>query len=310
MSVIEVKNLTKQFPQSEGGKLVAVDDVSFSIEKGEVFGLLGPNGAGKTTTLEIIEGLLKPTSGSTIVLGLNSQHEPEKVKGKIGVQLQSSSFYDYLNLAEILKLFGGFYKKQVDADKLLEIVDLTEKKKALVNKLSGGQQQRFSIAVSLVNDPEVVFLDEPTTGLDPQARRHMWKFIQRINEQGKTVVLTTHYMEEAEELCHRVGIMDHGKIASLDSPRKLIDNLKATARMKFFLENPVAPETFTQIQGVTKARVKNGNEYRLRITHASEVIPPLMNWAKENNQYLRDIEISRATLEDVFIELTGSKLRD
>ncbi len=311
MSIIEVKNLTKTFPQPDGGKLIAVDNVSFSISKGEIFGLLGPNGAGKTTTLEIIESLQKPTAGTVSVLGLDPQKNPQKVKEKIGIQLQSSSFFDYLNLIEILKLFGNFYSKQADPDELLKIVDLTDKRRALVKELSGGQQQRFSIAVSLVNEPNVVFLDEPTTGLDPQARRYMWKFIRKINQQGKTVVLTTHYMEEAEELCDRVGIIDHGKIVSLDTPETLIDQLKISAHLSFRLENTqVSPEQFSGIDGVIRTEKNGEGIYRLEISHVSVTIPPLVSWAKRNNNRLRGIEIHRATLEDVFLDLTGSKLRE
>ncbi len=309
MSVIEVNNLVKIFPQP-GGELTAVDGVSFSIKKGEIFGLLGPNGAGKTTTLEIIEGLQNPTRGSTSVLGLDSRKEVQKVKQRIGIQLQSSSFFDYLNLMEILKLFGSFYPKQADAAELLEIVELSEKRKALVKELSGGQQQRFSIAVSLVNEPEVVFLDEPTTGLDPQARRHMWDFIRKINSQGRTVVLTSHYMEEAEELCDRVGIIDHGKVVALDSPANLIKQLQATAHLHFKIEKNVDPKIFLTIPGVKESE-KNGEDiYRLQITHASETLPPLIRWALEQNNPLRDIEITRANLEDVFLHLTGSRLRE
>lgn len=309
MPIIEVKNLVKKFPQP-GGDLTAVAGVSFSIEKGEIFGLLGPNGAGKTTTLEIIEGLQKPTSGTTAVLGLNSQKDIREVKQRIGIQLQSSSFFDYLNLTEILKLYGSFYPKQADPAELLKVVELTEKRKSLVKELSGGQQQRFSIAVSLVNEPEVVFLDEPTTGLDPQARRHMWDFIRKINQQGRTVVLTSHYMEEAEELCDRVGIIDHGKVVALDTPVNLINQLQTTAHLHFKLEQEVDPNTFLSVPGVKKSDKNGEGTYRLEITHASETLPPLISWASDRRNRLRDIEITRANLEDVFLNLTGSRLRE
>ncbi len=280
MSIIEVNDLVKKFPQD-------------------------------ATTLEIIEGLQKQTSGTTKVLGHDSQKESQKVKEKIGIQLQSSSFFDHLSLIEILKLFGCFYPQQADFGKLLEVVDLTEKRKALVKHLSGGQQQRFSIAVSLVNEPEIVFLDEPTTGLDPQARRYMWKFIRKINEQGRTIVLTTHYMEEAEELCDRVGVIDHGKIVALDSPDILIDQLEASAHLSFRLEkNQVDPNEFQKIAGVIDSQKNGEGIYRLNIAHASITIPPLIQWTKQNGNKLRGIEIHRATLEDVFLNLTGSKLRE
>lgn len=311
MSIIEVKDLVKIFAQPGGGQLTAVDNISFSIGKGEIFGLLGPNGAGKTTTLEIIEGLQKPTSGTAHVLGFDSQKDTQSIKEKIGIQLQSSSFFDHLNLTEILQLFGSFYPKRTNVEELLEIVDLTEKKKSLVKHLSGGQQQRFSIAVSLVNEPEVVFLDEPTTGLDPQARRYMWKFIRKINKQGRTVILTTHYMEEAEELCGRVGVIDHGKIVALNTPDILIDQLEASAHLSFRLENSqIDPNKFLDIDGVLKSQQNGEGIYSLNIAHASIAIPPLIQWAKQNNNKLRGIEIHRATLEDVFLNLTGSKLRE
>src|SRR3989338_7004428 len=194
--VIEVQNLTKRY-----GKLLAVDNISFRVNQGEAFGLLGENGAGKTTTLEIIEGLREATSGNITVLGHDVKSDLDGIKQKIGVQLQSSAYYAYLSLEEILDLFGSFYHKHVTPLELLDIVDLREKANSYVTKLSGGQKQRFSIVASLVNDPEIIFLDEPTTGLDPKARRHLWDLITQIKAKGKTIILTTHYMEEAEILC-------------------------------------------------------------------------------------------------------------
>jgi len=216
--VIEVKNLVKQYK-----KVMAVNDISFDVYQGEVFGLLGENGAGKTTTLEIIEGLRKMTSGEIKVLGIDIKNGIKDVKERIGVQLQSSAYYHYLTLREILNLFASFYQKSVDAEELLHIVGLKHKAKTYVTKLSGGQKQRFSIVASLVNDPEIVFLDEPTTGLDPIARRHLWDLIKHIKAKGKTIILTTHYMEEAEVLCDRVAIMDKGKILVLDETKKIIE---------------------------------------------------------------------------------------
>jgi ABC-2 type transport system ATP-binding protein len=203
----------------------AVDGVSFEIAEGEVFGILGPNGAGKTTTLEMIEGMRPIDSGSAIVDGIDVREDPRGVKARIGIQLQASSFFDQLNLVELLELFGHLYERQVDAAALLADVELTEKARAQVRTLSGGQKQRFSIASALVNEPRVLFLDEPTTGLDPQARRHLWGLVRQIRERGHTVVLTTHYMEEAEELCDRVAIMDRGLIVALDTPQLLVDAL-------------------------------------------------------------------------------------
>lgn len=312
MPIIEVKNLTKKFPRPDKkGDLLAVDHVSFSVERGEVFGLLGPNGAGKTTTLEIIEGIQKPTSGETYVKGINTQKEVNKVKEIIGIQLQSSAYYDYLKLDEILKLFGSFYRKSVDPDKLLATVDLVEKKKSLIKELSGGQQQRFSICASLVNDPEIAFLDEPTTGLDPQARRLMWEFIRKTNKEGKTIVLTTHYMEEAQFLCHRVGIMDEGKIVALDTPLNLINQLESSGRVDFRTEDIFDLESLKKMTGVLTAERKNNhNNYHLHVSRASEVLTPLYNWASTNQVKIEDLEVTHANLEDVFLELTGKELRE
>jgi ABC-2 type transport system ATP-binding protein len=218
--IVVARDLRKRY-----GSLQAVDGVSFEIAEGEVFGILGPNGAGKTTTLEMIEGMRTIDSGSATVDGLDVAQDPRAVKARIGIQLQASSFFDELNLVELLELFGHLYDRKVDAMALLADVELTEKARSQVRTLSGGQKQRFSIAAALVNEPRVLFLDEPTTGLDPQARRHLWGLVRQIRDRGHTVVLTTHYMEEAEELCDRVAIMDTGRIIALDKPLALIDAL-------------------------------------------------------------------------------------
>lgn len=218
--VLDVRNLMKRY---DG--LLAVQGVSFSVRRQEVFGILGPNGAGKTTTLEMIETLRPIDSGEVLLNGFDVRKQPQQVKRAIGVQLQSSSFFDKLTLAELLALFGEMYGRRVNPMQLLAEVELEDKARAQVVHLSGGQKQRFSIAAALVNDPVVMFLDEPTTGLDPQSRRHLWGVIKRIRAEGKTIVITTHYMEEAEELCDRVAIMDQGKIIALDKPQTLVNNL-------------------------------------------------------------------------------------
>jgi len=218
--IISVTDLRKQY-----GSLTAVDGVSFEVAEREVFGILGPNGAGKTTTLEMIEGMRPIDAGEAVIDGVDVKADPREVKRRIGIQLQSSAFFDELTLVELLHLFGRLYERDVDPMALLDLVDLTEKAKSQVRTLSGGQQQRFSIASALVNDPRVLFLDEPTTGLDPQARRHLWGLVRTIRDSGHTVVLTTHYMEEAEELCDRVAIMDRGRIIALDTPQRLVDQL-------------------------------------------------------------------------------------
>jgi ABC-2 type transport system ATP-binding protein len=217
---IDVRNLRRTY-----GELVAVDGISFSVKEHEIFGLLGPNGAGKTTTVEILEGLREADSGDAIVAGVDVRRQPSKVKSLIGVQLQASAFMDNLTLVELIQLFAAFYGRKVDAHDLLRKVDLDEKSRSYVKKLSGGQKQRFSIATALVNDPRVLFLDEPSTGLDPQARRNLWELVQSLRQEGRCVLLTTHYMEEAEILCDRVAIMDHGKILKLDKPDNLIQAL-------------------------------------------------------------------------------------
>ncbi|MGA9117985.1 MAG: ABC transporter ATP-binding protein [Bacteroidota bacterium] len=220
--VLDVHGLHKRY-----GELVAVDGISFSVHRKEIFGILGPNGAGKTTTLECIETLRPFDEGEISVGGIDVRARPDDVKRIIGVQLQSSSFFDKLKLGELLTLFGDLYGRTVDPALLLRDVELEEKRRSMVNELSGGQKQRFSIAAALVNNPLVLFLDEPTTGLDPQARRHLWGIIKRIRDEGTTVVLTTHYMDEAEELCDRVAIMDSGKIVTMENPHTLIDQLVA-----------------------------------------------------------------------------------
>jgi len=222
-SIISVKDLVKNY-----GNFEAVKGISFDVFEGEIFGLLGPNGAGKSTTLEIIETLREKTSGKIMVDGIDLDKAPNDIKKIIGVQLQSSGYYPGLNLLELIKLFAGLYNRNVSATELLDSVNLWDKAKAKYKELSGGQKQRFSVATTLINDPKIIFLDEPTTGLDPQARRNLWELVKNIRERGTTVIITTHYMDEAEYLCDRVAIIDAGKIVAMDSPDKLIDNLVAT----------------------------------------------------------------------------------
>jgi len=221
--IISVKDLKKDY-----GNFSAVKGISFDVLEGEIFGLLGPNGAGKSTTLEIIETLRDKTSGEVLVDGIDLDKDPNKIKKIIGVQLQASGFYPGLNLVELIKLFGGLYNRPVKPAEFLKLVNLEDKAKNKYKELSGGQKQRFSIATTLINQPKIIFLDEPTTGLDPQARRNLWELIKDIRSKGTTVIITTHYMDEAEQLCDRVAIMDEGKIIALDTPDKLIDELVAT----------------------------------------------------------------------------------
>ena len=231
-NIIQVHDLRKSY-----GDLKAVDGISFGVSAGEVFGILGPNGAGKTTTVEILEGMRAPDSGIAVVNGIDVQKDPRAVKKIIGIQLQSSAFFDRLSLVEILDVMASLYHRRIDALVLLRDVELDDRADALFKELSGGQKQRFSVASTLVNDPILLFLDEPTTGLDPQARRHMWELVQRFKSEGRTVLLTTHYMEEAEELCDRVAIMDHGKIVAMDRPTALVDSLLSRGFQKERTEN-------------------------------------------------------------------------
>jgi ABC-2 type transport system ATP-binding protein len=222
-AIISVKNLVKKY-----GEFEAVKGITFDVYDGEIFGLLGPNGAGKSTTLEIIETLREKTSGTVTVDGIDLDKKPDEIKKIIGVQLQTSGYYPNLNLTELIELFGGLYNQRVKPLQLLDMVNLRDKAKSKYKELSGGQKQRFSIATTLINHPKIIFLDEPTTGLDPQARRNLWDLVTDIRSRGTTVIITTHYMDEAEVLCDRVAIIDAGKIIALDTPDKLIDKLVAT----------------------------------------------------------------------------------
>ena len=222
-TIISVRNLVKNY-----GNFQAVKDISFEVYEGEIFGLLGPNGAGKSTTLEIIETLREKTSGEVLVDGLNLDKQPGEIKKIIGVQLQTSGYYPGLNLLQLIELFSGLYNREVGSMELLESVNLKDKAKAKFKDLSGGQKQRFSVATTLINQPRIIFLDEPTTGLDPQARRSLWELIKDIRKRGTTVIITTHYMDEAEYLCDRIAILDEGRIIALDTPDKMIDDLVST----------------------------------------------------------------------------------
>ena len=305
-AVIEVQGLVKQF-----GAFTAVDNISFKVCDTEVFGILGPNGAGKTTTLEIIEGLQRPTSGSAIVLGSDSQRDSAEVKNRIGVQLQSSAYFEYLTLEEILTLFGSFYRRRVSAGDLLERVGLSDRAGTTLKKLSGGQKQRFTVAASLVNDPEVVILDEPTTGLDPQARRNMWELVRQINLDGKTVVLTTHYMEEAEALCDRVAIMDEGQIVALDTPVNLLRRLGAPYTLKLVVSEPLSTQDAEQLREVTyDVATEDGLSYELKVKDAPDALARVLKWSNQQAVTLEHVELLPATLEDVFLDLTGKGLRD
>ena len=322
---IRVEGLVKRF-----GSFTAVDDVSFDVTAGEIFGILGPNGAGKTTTLEIIEGLQKPSAGRVSVLGLDTQRESNRIKARIGVQLQSSAYFNYLSLREILSLLGSFYPKRMPPEELLEQVGLADKGGSRVNQLSIGQQQRFTVAASLVNDPELVILDEPTTGLDPQARHNLWALIREIHRRDVTVVLTTHYMEEAEILCQRLAIMDHGRIVAIDTPANLISRIETTYTVKLVSPIPLTekqakslerkatlmpvshpPETQqSEAQQSELPELPDGHPYLLRLDKTPEALNDVLDGIVRSGISLKHLEVLPATLEDVFLELTGNELRD
>lgn len=302
--VVEVKNLSKNY-----GKLKAVDRISFYVEKGEIFGLLGENGAGKTTTLEIIEGLRRKSGGEIRVLGHRVDGKLKDIKEKIGVQLQASAYYKFLNLTEILELLGSFYQNSVKVEPLLKIVGLEKKKKSYISNLSGGQRQRFSIIASLINDPEIVFLDEPTTGLDPLARRNLWKIIAKIKSQGKTIILTTHYMEEAETLCDRIAIMEKGKIVSMGEVHQLVEKVKYPYKINFTAKK-MAKKIFLQLSKIGQAKnITNSKFYNfeVRLSRKSDLSRTMKIIEKVKPE---SFTVCRATLEDLFIELTGKTISD
>jgi len=300
-NVVEVSNLVKRY-----GDVVAVDGISFHVKAGEVFGMLGPNGAGKTTTVECIEGLRVPDQGDITVLGLHVGPDTPAIKPRIGVQLQQTSLFPRLTVWETLDLFASFYPRSRPVAEVLEMVNLQDKKKSLVSQLSGGQQQRLSVALALVNDPEILFLDEPTTGMDPQARRSMWEVIENLRQQGKTIFLTTHYMEEAENLCDRVAIIDYGRIIALDSPEALIKQHFQERAVSFEAEE-MDEEALRTLPGVTGVH-RHEQEITLYTTDAPATLAALVQ--QENNHRLADLHVRRATLEDVFLKLTGRRIRE
>jgi len=298
MYVIEVRDLKKQYKDFE-----AVKGISFEVEKNEIFGILGPNGAGKTTTLEIIECLKQQTSGTCRVLDFDNLTNSSEIKQKIGVQLQSSEYFDRLTLAELLQLFGGLYSQKIDPFELLNKVELREKAKNTFKELSGGQKQRFTIASALVHQPEILFLDEPTTGLDPHARQNMWQLVRNLREQGITVIMTTHYMEEAEYLCDRVAIMDEGKILQIDSPKNLIQNISKHYQMSFFVDKRIPENFFTEVAGISKVS-SDFPKVVLEIENA-EVAGSIIQKLKGQNISYSFLNLKTATLEDVYLQLTG-----
>lgn len=302
---IDVRNLTKRY-----GALTAVDNISFSIQAGEIFGLLGPNGAGKTTTVEMIEGLRKPDSGTISIAGIDALAYPEKIKQIIGVQLQTTSIYNKIRVWEAIDLFGSYYKKSIPSQDILETVSLNDKKNAYYATLSGGQKQRVALALALVNDPQILFLDEPTTGLDPQARRNVWEIIENLKNKSKTIILTTHYMEEAEKLCNRIAIIDMGKIIATDTPENLILSSGLESSIEFECDEHDF-ERLSSGLGSSGRVVKLDNGRCAIFTKDNAAsLRELTSFTTENNISIKNINTKSATLEDVFLSMTGRKLRE
>jgi ABC-2 type transport system ATP-binding protein len=300
--VVAVRNLVKQYP---GVK--AVDGISFDVRQGEIFGMVGPNGAGKTTTIECVEGLRRPDSGSIQVLGLDPLADRYQLRERIGVQFQSAALPDRIKVWEALDLFAAFYRRPIDWQPLLEQMGLAEKRGAHFGKLSGGQKQRVFIALALVNDPDLVFLDELTTGLDPQARRAMWDKVRSIREQGTTVFLTTHFMEEAERLCDRVAIIDHGKIVALDTPQNLIDSLGAENRVVFEVGAQLDEDLLRAVPGVV--RVDRIGERVVVYGREDGLVSGVINALEKGGIHFENLRTEQPTLEDVFLALTGKEMR-
>jgi ABC-2 type transport system ATP-binding protein len=303
-SILQVENLVKRY-----GKVEAVRGVSFHVEEGEVFGLLGPNGAGKTTTVEILEGLRDPDSGFVSVCSLNPQRESAALKHEIGAALQSTSLPDKLRVMEALRLFASFYKRGRKPEELLKRFGLEEKRNTFYNQLSGGQKQRLALAMALVNDPKVVFLDEPTAGLDPQVRREIYDIIEELKRERKTILMTTHYIEEAERLCDRVAIVDHGKVIALGTPRELKAHSAGATRIEVRLSKPETNGALKELEGVADAREIDG-AYVLHSKRPPQTIVSLVKHLEAAGNELVSLEIATPSLEDVFIEMTGRRLRD
>jgi ABC-2 type transport system ATP-binding protein len=304
--IVSVRDLSKRY-----GRVTAVDGISFDIRRGEIFGMLGPNGAGKTTTLEILEGIRNADRGEVRVDGLDIRRRRRAVQSRIGVQLQATTLFEELTVRETLALFGAFYPRALKPDTLLADIALAEKARARPQELSGGQRQRLALALALISDPSLVFLDEPTTGLDPQSRHMLWETILRLRERGKTVVLTTHFMDEAQTLCDRIAILDAGRIIAQDTPARLIAMLGASATIEGVLQ-PISAVGIGEIRhlpAVTEARESAG---RLLIytERLETTLPEVLRLAAARGAHVEQLQVHAPTLEDVFLKLTGRGLRD
>jgi ABC-2 type transport system ATP-binding protein len=305
---LRVSGLRKRF-----GDVVAVDGLDLTVESGECFGLLGPNGAGKTTTIEICEGLTEPDEGSVEVLGRRWDEDERALRERLGIQLQETQLAEKLTVDETVNLFRSFYSRGRSADEVIDLVQLGEKRDARVGKLSGGQKQRLALACAMVGDPELLFLDEPTTGLDPQSRRQLWDLIVELRASGRSVVLTTHYMDEAERLCDRVAIVDHGRVIALGSPRELIAGLGAEHVVEFTTpdaaQGTLSVDDLERLDGVQSARDHDGR-WTLEVVELARAVPALLGELTRRGLPLGELATHSATLEDVFVSLTGRQLRD
>jgi ABC-2 type transport system ATP-binding protein len=301
---ISCRGLQKHFDDVK-----AVDGLDLEVSPGECFGLLGPNGAGKTTTIEILEGLTKPDAGEVTILGRRGGGQERELRERLGISLQESRLTEKLTVYETLELFRSFYERGRDPERLLEDLALEEKRDARVGKLSGGQRQRLAVACALAGDPEILFLDEPTTGLDPQSRLQLWERIAVFKAAGRTVLLTTHYMEEAERLCDRVAIVDHGRIIALGTPAELIAGLHAPHIIEFSSEPAVDDELLSSVPGTGERRQRDGR-WQLAAANLAQAVPALLSTLDDAGARLVSLSTHRATLEDVFLSLTGRELRD
>jgi ABC-2 type transport system ATP-binding protein len=304
LNSIEVSSLIKNY-----GSLRAVDNVTLSIKQGEIFGMLGPNGAGKTTTVEILVGLRRPDSGSVTVLRLNPTTQKDKLHQKIGVQLQTPSLFPRLTVRESLQLNASFYQKPFPVDHVLEWIGLRDKEKVLTHKLSGGQLQRLAVGTAIIGQGDIIFLDEPTTGLDPQARRSLWDVITNLKDLGKTIFLTTHYMEEAQRLCDHVAIIDHGSIIALDSPDGLIRHHFQEQAIELSISGSVDADYYRSTPGVNRTRITT-DKITLYSSKVEETIRHLITQEVAGGPALTDLSIRKASLEDVFLKLTGRSMRE
>ena len=303
--MIQVEHLRKAY-----GSFLAVDDISFEVGAGEIFGMVGPNGAGKTSTVECIEGLREHNSGTVRVLGLDPQSDRYALRSHIGVQLQESALQDRLRVWEALDLYAAFYPRSIDQAALLELVGLAEKRNARFSKLSGGQKQRLFIALALIHDPEVVFLDELTTGLDPQARRTMWETVRKLREQGKTIFLITHSMEEAERLCDRVAIVDHGHLIALDTPEHLVNNLDMQSQVIFTVDGSPDLDLLRALPEVREAQLVEDRVILSGTNGSDTLLSSIVQMLPASGMRYHDIHTQRPTLDDVFLKLTGRAMRD